>query len=249
MSATRRNLAKILTQVRDGEISVQEALERLGEVGYDDLGFAKVDVHRWERRGAPEIIFCEGKTADQVVEIAKALDRAGQNVFCTRVPPEMARSVKRRIKGLKHNKVARTLFKENTPVRRKKGLVAVVCGGTSDIPVAEEAAVTAEVLGSPVARIYDVGVAGLHRLLAQSAKLRKARVIVAVAGMEGALPSVVAGLVEAPVVAVPTSVGYGASFSGLAPLLSMLNTCSSGVAVVNIDNGFGAGYFAHLVNT
>jgi len=248
MSATRRRLEKILADVRAGRLSVKDAIERLGRVGFEELGFAKVDIHRHERRGAAEVVLCEGKTADQVVEIVRALDRAGQNIFCTRAAPELARAVKRRFRGLTHNPIARTLIKENAPVPKKEGTVAVVCGGTSDLPVAEEAAVTAEVLGSHVARLYDVGVAGIHRLLSKSDALRGASVIVAVAGMEGALPSVVAGLVEAPVIAVPTSVGYGASFGGLAALLAMLNACSSGVAVVNIDNGFGAGYFAHLVN-
>ena len=248
MGATRRRLAKILADVRRGRLSVEDAIERLGRIGYEDLGFATLDVHRPERRGAAEIVFCEGKTSDQIVEIIRALDRAGQNIFCTRVSAETARAVKRRFRGLTHNPTARTLAKQNTPVVKKEGTVAVICGGTSDLSVAEEAAVTVEVLGSPVARLFDVGVAGIHRLLSESKTLRSARVIVAVAGMEGALPSVVAGLVEAPVIAVPTSVGYGASFGGLAALLAMLNTCSSGVAVVNIDNGFGAGYFAHLIN-
>jgi len=248
MRTTRRQLEKLLTDVRNERLSIESALEKIARIGYQDLGFAKVDIHRHERRGAAEVVLCERKTPEHIVEIIRALDRVGQNVFCTRVPPDVARAVKRRFRGLVHNPIARTLFKQNAPIPKKKGLVTVVCGGTSDLPVAEEAAVTAEVLGSPVARLHDVGVAGIHRLLSHSEALRKARVIVAVAGMEGALPSVVAGLVEAPVIAVPTSVGYGASFGGLSALLAMLNSCSSGVVVVNIDNGFGAGYFAHLVN-
>jgi len=248
MSITKHQLTKILHAVRDEKITIEAALEQVAEMGYQDLGFAKVDIHRHERRGAAEVVLCEGKTADQIVHIIRALDKAGQNVFCTRVKPEMARAVMRRFRGLTHNKLARTLFKENAPVPRKKGLVAVVSGGTSDLAVAEEAAVTAEVMGSPVARLHDVGVAGIHRLLSKSDVLRSANVIIAVAGMEGALPSVVAGLVHAPVIAVPTSVGYGASFGGLSALLAMLNSCSSGIVVVNIDNGFGAGYFAHLIN-
>ena len=248
MSITHRQLRKILTDVHDGSLSIDSAMTRLGQVGYEELGFAKVDIHRRERRGAAEVVFCEGKTVEQIVEIVRALDRAGQNLYCTRVADAAARAIRRQVRGLKHNPIARTLHKINTPPKMKDGLVTVVCGGTSDLPVAEEAAVTLEVLGSPVERVYDVGVAGIHRLLGQSETLRRAKVIVAVAGMEGALPSVVAGLVEAPVIAVPTSVGYGASFGGLAALLAMLNSCSSGVSVVNIDNGFGAGYFAHLVN-
>jgi NCAIR mutase (PurE)-related protein len=248
MSMTRRSLRKVLSDVRDGRVSIDKALERIGQVGYEDLGFAKVDLHRRERRGTAEVVLCQSKTADQIVEIIRALDKAGQNVFCTRLEPEVARSVRRRFRGLRYNKIARTLFKENAPIPKKKGTVAVVCAGTSDLPVAEEAAVTLEVLGSPVERLYDVGVAGIHRLLGQGDVLRRASVIIVVAGMEGALPSVVGGLVEAPVIAVPTSVGYGASFGGLSALLAMLNSCSTGVTVVNIDNGFGAGYFAHLVN-
>jgi len=248
MSMTRRQLGKILAAVRQKRLSVEVALERVARLGYEDLGFAKVDIHRQHRRGAAEVVLCERKSPEHILEIIRALDRAGQNIFCTRVSPEAAHAVKRRFRGLTHNPIARTLFKQNAPIPKKEGLVAIVCGGTSDLSVAEEAAVTAEILGSPVARIPDVGVAGIHRLLSHSEVLRKARVIVAVAGMEGALPSVVAGLVEAPVIAVPTSVGYGASFGGLAALLAMLNSCSSGIVVVNIDNGFGAGYFAHLIN-
>ncbi|MCX8037381.1 MAG: nickel pincer cofactor biosynthesis protein LarB [Candidatus Sumerlaeia bacterium] len=245
---TRQQLVRILEAVRSGGLSVEDALEKVAQVGYEDLGFAKVDLHRRQRRGTAEVVLCERKAPEHIVEIVRALDRAGQNIFCTRISPEAARYVMRRVKGLRHNKTARTLYKENHPIPRKKGLVVVVAAGTSDYPVAEEAAVTAEVLGSPVAQLHDVGVAGIHRLLSKSELLRSANVIVAVAGMEGALPSVVAGLVEAPVIAVPTSVGYGASFGGLAALLAMLNSCSSGIAVVNIDNGFGAGYFAHVIN-
>jgi len=248
MSITRRQLEKILDDVRRDRVSIEDALERIAKIGYQDLGFAKVDIHRHERRGTAEVVLCERKTPEHILEIIRTLDRAGQNVFCTRVSPDVAAVVKRKFRGLAHNEMARTLFKQNTPVPKKEGLVAVVSGGTSDLSVAEEAAVTAEVLGSPVARLHDVGVAGIHRLLSHSEVLRSARVIVAVAGMEGALPSVVAGLVEAPVIAVPTSVGYGASFGGLSALLAMLNSCSSGIVVVNIDNGFGAGYFAHLIN-
>ena len=248
MSITRKQLHRILSDVRDERISIESALEQVARIGYEDLGFAKVDIHRHERRGTAEVVLCERKTPDQIVEIIRALDRAGQNVFCTRIKPDVARVVRRRFRGLKHNPMARTLFKQNAPIPKKQGTVVVVSGGTSDLSVAEEAAVTAEVLGSPVARLHDVGVAGIHRLLSKSDILRSANVVVAVAGMEGALPSVVAGLIAAPVIAVPTSVGYGASFGGLSALLAMLNSCSTGIVVVNIDNGFGAGYFAHLIN-
>jgi len=249
MTGTRKKLEKILAAVRDGALTPEAALDQIGRAGFDDLGFAKVDLHRRERRGAAEVVLCQSKTADQIVEIIGALDRAGENIYCTRVPADVAAEIIGRFPGLRHNIIARTLYKENHPIKRKKGLIVVICAGTSDLPVAEEAAETAEVLGSEVSRIFDVGVAGIHRLLSHSDDLRKGSVVVAVAGMEGALPSVVAGLVCAPVIAVPTSVGYGAAFGGLAALLAMLNACSTGVAVVNIDNGFGAGYFAHLVNS
>ena len=241
-------IQKLLEEVRTGNLEVGAAMERLKSLPFEDLGFAKVDLHRRLRRGAAEVVYAEGKSPEQVIAIVERLLGAGQNVLVTRVTPEMYVEVAPKLPGLHYNATARTMVKKHER-HVEVGNVMVLCAGTSDMPVAEEAAVTAEVLGSRVERAYDVGVAGMHRLLAQGERLTKARVLVVCAGMEGALPSVVAGLVAVPVIAVPTSVGYGASFGGLAALLAMLNSCASGVSVVNIDNGFGAGYLAHLINT
>ena len=241
-------LRKLLEAVQAGERPVKEALKELATAPIADLGFARLDLERPKRRGIPEVIYCANKTAPQVIAIVRAMNKAKQNVLCTRVDEAMARTVRRAVKGLKYHAEARTLVKMNSRPKAERGSIMIACAGTSDIPVAEEAAVTAEFLGNPVVRAFDVGVAGIHRLLAESENLRAANVIIVCAGMEGALPSVVAGLVSAPVIAVPTSVGYGASFGGLAALLGMLNSCSSGVAVMNIDNGFGAAVFANAVN-
>ncbi len=213
-----------------------------------DLGFARIDLDRQRRRGVPEVVFGPGKSPEQIAAILKRLNAAGQNGCATRVPPEAAVQILTALPRAVYHESARMLTRDVRPLPRKRGCVAVVCAGTTDIPVAEEAALTAERLGSRVDRIYDVGVAGLHRLLRRAEALRAARVLVVVAGMEGALPSVVAGLVNRPVIAVPTSVGYGASFGGLAALLAMLTSCASGVTVVNIDNGFGAGVAAAMIN-
>ena len=214
----------------------------------DDLHFAKPDYDRQKRRGMPEVIYGAGKTASQIAAIMRALNAAGQNSFATRVTPEQAAAVCAELPGAVYRDDARILTCDVVALPERVGKVAVLCAGTSDLPVAEEAAVTAERLGANVERIFDVGVAGLHRLLSRMERFADARVIVVVAGMEGALPSVVAGLIDKPVIAVPTSVGYGASFQGLAALLGMLNSCASGVTVVNIDNGFGAGVAAALIN-
>jgi NCAIR mutase (PurE)-related protein len=229
-------------------LTVDAAAEKLSELPYADLGFAKVDLHRRLRRGVAEVIYCEGKTAQQVAAIAERIDRAGQTVLGTRASEEAFRVCQEAVPGVEYNAVARCFYKVNEAAQPRPGRVVVVCAGTSDLPVAEEAAVTAETLGNPVDRVYDVGVAGIHRLLGEAHVFEKARVAIAVAGMEGALPSVVGGLVKCPVVAVPTSVGYGAAFGGLAALLGMLNSCASNVTVVNIDNGFGAAYVANLIN-
>jgi hypothetical protein len=213
-----------------------------------DLGYAKLDLDRHRRRGLPEVIYGAGKTAEQIVAIFHAMAKAGQNAFATRVCAERAAAVKKVFPDARYDATARVLTRDIVPLPKKHGKVAVLCAGTSDMPVAEEAAITAERMGARVIRIYDVGVAGLHRLTSRVGQLSGAHAIVVVAGMEGALPSVVAGLVDCPVVAVPTSVGYGASFHGLAALLGMLNSCSSGVTVVNIDNGFGAGVAAAMIN-
>ncbi len=213
-----------------------------------DLGFAQVDTHRALRKGFPEVIFGEGKTPAQVLKITQKLLQREQRVLITRVNPDHARMLRKRNKHAVHHQLARCVTIDKQPLPKRAGTIAVVCAGTSDLPVAEEASVTAEIMGNRVLRIADVGVAGLHRLLGRVAELQSANVLIVVAGMEGALPSVVAGLVSKPVIAVPSSVGYGASFGGLAALLAMLNSCASGVTVVNIDNGFGAGYAASQIN-
>lgn len=242
-------LKALLQRVHSGEESVDEAMKEISKLPYADLGYAKVDLHRRIRRGVAEVIYCEGKTHEQVCAIVERLGEANQTILGTRAPKEMYDAVTKVIPDLEYNAAARCFYRrgeEKGPQR--KGTVAIACAGTSDLPVAEEAAVTAEVLGNDIQRIYDVGVAGIHRLLGESHQLEGAACVVAVAGMEGALPSVVAGLVSCPVIAVPTSVGYGAAFGGLAALLGMLNSCSSNVTVVNIDNGFGAAYNANLIN-
>jgi len=245
----RRALGEMLESVRRGETSIETALDRLRDLPYADLGFAQIDHHRALRRGIPEIVFGAGKTAEQIVAIFRELDDKGASVLATRVSAEHAAALVAALPAVRHDPVARTALLARKPIdRRGRGVVAVVTAGTSDIPVAEEAAVTAEALGNEVARIYDVGVAGIHRVLSRRVVLESAAVLVVVAGMEGALPSVVAGLVSKPVIAVPTSIGYGASFGGIAALLAMLNSCASGVTVVNIDNGFGAAYAASLIN-
>lgn len=244
-------LKTLLERVARGEVSVETATRELQEqlvTGYVELLHTKVDVHRQHRRGVPEVIYGAGKSPEQILASVRRLDEAGQVVLCTRVTPEAAKYVTSRHPGLIYDEVARVLAKPR-PDSSSHGLIAVLSAGTSDQPVAEEAAVCAQIMGNKVERVYDVGVAGLHRLMnAASSILRQARAIIVVAGMEGALPSVVAGLVAAPVIAVPTSIGYGASFGGIAALLGMLNSCAGGVAVVNIDNGFGAALIAHFIN-
>ena len=244
-------LESILSAVRSGEISVREAVARLRNLPYEDIGFAKIDHHRRIRTGFPEAVFCQGKSPAQVADIVTRLAEHNPVVLATRAEKDAFAAVKRALPEAVYHEAAKMIVvRKDVPApKRKSGkYVLVISAGTADIPVAEEAAVTAEAMGSRVERAYDVGVAGLHRLFDQKEKLENANVIVVVAGMEGALASVVGGLVQKPVIAVPTSIGYGASFQGLAALLSMLNTCAEGVAVVNIDNGFGAGYFAHIIN-
>lgn len=228
-------------------MSVDEALARLRDLPYESMGFAELDHHRALRTGYPEVILGLGKTAEQIAAIAESIAARSERLLVTRADVEAYHAVKERVPDAVYHAAARAITLDRAKERKLPG-VAVCCAGTSDMPVAEEAAVTAELMGSAVERLYDVGVAGLHRLLDKRETLRSANAIVAVAGMEGALPSVVAGLVSAPVIAVPTSIGYGASFKGLAPLLAMLNACAAGVAVVNIDNGFGAGYMAAVIN-
>jgi len=241
------NLNQILDGVRSGRITVEAAMEKLRGLPFEDIDFAKIDLHRSLRTGFPEVIYCPGKTIDQIREIASRIMQHHQNILATRAERFVYEGIRETIKDCEYHETARIVVIKPRAVQRT-GNIAVLCAGTSDIPVGEEAAVTAEVLGNRVQRIYDVGVAGLHRLLSVREKLFKARVTVVVAGMEGALASVVGGLVSCPIIAVPTSVGYGASFGGLAALLAMLNSCASGVSVVNIDNGFGAGFQAGLIN-
>lgn len=242
-------LRALLHAVAMGKLTAEEAEQRIHEQQVDDLGFATLDLQRQLRRGRPEVILCEPKTAEQVVAIARRLADAGQNVLMTRLTPQQEAAVLAAFPAEKlvHSPEARLIHLVRQAPAKKTGVVAVLAAGTSDLPVAEEAACTAEALGSTVERAYDVGVAGLHRLLRRAELLTRAKVIVVVAGMEGALPSVVSGLVAAPVIAVPTSVGYGANLGGVAALLTMINGCSPGVSVVNIDNGFGAGYLADLI--
>ncbi len=248
MVGMKKRLEEILKQVQAGTLSPAEALDRLKDYPYCDLDFAKVDHHREVVKGAPEIIFGLGKTPAQIRRIAREILKKGSNLLITRVGPEVWSEIRPALRGAVYNEAARTVSRVQTPPPKGAGLVVVLTAGTSDIPVAEEAAVTSEILGNQTERIYDVGVAGIHRLFGEIDRIRRARVVITVAGMEGALPSVVAGLVKVPVVAVPTSIGYGASFKGLAALLAMLNSCPGGVAVVNIDNGFGAAYLASLIN-
>jgi len=249
----RAQIESLLNEVREGRTEVNDALARLRDMPFEDIGFAKVDHHRALRTGMPEVIFSAGKTPAQVAQIFARMAQHGGNVLATRASAEMFRAV-RELESFgaqqraEYHETARCITLTQSPAAPGKGAIAVVCAGTSDLPVAEEAAVTARLMGNTVELIADVGVAGIHRLLAQRGSLQSARVLIVCAGMEGALPTVVAGLVNAPVLAVPTSVGYGASFGGVAALLSMLNTCSPNVSVVNIDNGFGAACNASLIN-
>lgn len=245
---TSAEALELLEQFRAGKASSRKVLQAFQVAPVADLGFAQVDTHRALRKNFPEVIYGAGKTPEQVVGIAAKLFEQSRRVLATRITPEHAAALRKRFKNAVHHPLARCVTIEKTPLPKRQGFIAVICAGTSDLPVAEEAAVTAEVMGNRVERLRDIGVAGLHRLLARLDVLQNANAIVAVAGMEGALPSVVAGLVPKPVIAVPTSIGYGASFGGIAALLGMLNSCATGVTVVNIDNGFGAGYAASQIN-
>ena len=241
-------LFQILEKVKSGDLPVMQALEELRILPYEKLGFANIDHHRGLRLGFPEVIFGQGKTGEQIVSVTERLLKSSQKILITHVSAEIFNELKVKVTDAIYNPASRTITVNRSRNRRPKPGITVVTGGTSDIAVAEEAAVTAELMGNKVERFFDIGIAGLHRVLDKLPELRKSRVIVVVAGMEGALASVIGGLVSAPIIAVPTSVGYGASFKGLAPLLTMLNSCAPGVAVVNIDNGFGAGYLAGMIN-
>ena len=243
------NIKHLLQSVKDGALSIDAAMQHLKQLPYQDLGCAQVDHHRELRQGMPEVLFGEGKTVEQIVLIMTAMSGKGSNILVTRLDQEKSRQIISEFPAANYHAEARCLTLENKPAeQRGKGTILVISAGTSDIPVASEAVVTAGFLGNNVEQIFDVGVAGIHRLLARGEQLAAASVIIVVAGMEGALPSVVGGLVDKPVIAVPTSVGYGASFGGIAALLGMLNSCAAGVTVVNIDNGFGAACAASLIN-
>ena len=246
-------MKNLLSKVQSGEIAIDEAMESLRNFPYEDIGCAKLDSHRTIRTGYPEVVFCQGKTTKQIIDILNKLTNHGTCIMATRADKQVFDDVKKEIPDVIYHEAARIIQvgkpeKSKEELKKEKNYIFVLSAGTADIPVAEEAVITATLMGSRVEAAYDVGVAGLHRLLDQKEILFGANVIVAAAGMEGALASVVGGLVSRPVVAVPTSIGYGASFNGLAALLSMLNSCAAGISVVNIDNGFGAGYLAHLIN-
>lgn len=243
-----KSIRKLFEEVRRGKISPDDAVERLRHLPFEDLGFAKIDHHRALRVGMPEVVFGERKTPAQVAAIFKRLAQHGANVLATRTTKRQFAAVRKAVRGAKYEAAARAIVLRRDGMKYGKGLITVISAGTSDLPVAEEAVVTAEIMGNEVERLYDVGVAGIHRLLAHRKAIIRSRVVIVCAGMEGALPSVVGGLVGVPVIAVPTSVGYGAAFGGMAALLGMMNSCASNVSVVNIDNGFGAGYVASLIN-
>jgi NCAIR mutase (PurE)-related protein len=240
-------MKKLLQDYKKGKVSLSTVLQKLRTLPYDDLEFAKLDTHREIRKGFPETIFCQGKTIPQISQILQKLPK-DQNILLTKANKNVSTSVKKLYPAAQYNGAAKTIVIQRNKPKRKKGTILVLTAGTSDIPIAEEAIVTAELMGNKVEKVYDVGVAGVHRLFDIKDKIFHANVIIVIAGMEGALASIVGGLASKPVIAVPTSVGYGASFQGIAPLLTMLNCCAEGVVVVNIDNGFGAGYFASLIN-
>ncbi|MBI5327446.1 MAG: nickel pincer cofactor biosynthesis protein LarB [Deltaproteobacteria bacterium] len=242
-------LKKLIGNIKKGRIDIPQALEALKMLPFEEMEFATLDTHRSLRQGFPEVILGQGKTAAQIITIIKRMKDKKENILATRVDVVKAKAIRKVVPLAVYSEVARTLFIKSHPIKIiGKGSILVICAGTSDIPIAEEAAITVEVMGNKVDRLYDVGVAGIHRLLHKKEKILSANVLIVVAGMEGALPSVVGGLVSRPVIAVPTSVGYGANLGGLTTLLAMLNSCAAGVTVVNIDNGFGAGYAASLIN-
>jgi NCAIR mutase (PurE)-related protein len=248
VSLNAKSIRLLLKDVRSGKLSPDDAVDKLRNLPFEDLGFAKIDHHRHLRVGMPEVVFSPGKTPDQAAEIFKHLAKHAPNVLATRASAEQFRAVKKMVRGVRFERAAKAIVLQRDRQNYGKGKISVISAGTSDIPVAEEAVLTAELMGNAVERFYDVGVAGIHRLLAHRHAISQSRVAIVCAGMEGALPSVVGGLVGIPVIAVPTSVGYGASFQGMAALLGMMNSCASNVSVVNIDNGFGAGYVATLIN-
>lgn len=241
-------MKKMLQDYKNGKIGLSDVLEKIKNLPYEDLEFAKVDNHRHIRKGFPETIFCQGKTTEQILKIIETMSKNNHSILATKANKKIYTAVKKKYPDAEYNSLAKTIVIKKEKMKQKKGNLLVITAGTSDIPIAEEAVVTAELMGNTVEKAYDVGVAGVHRLFDIKDKIFQANVIIVVAGMEGALASIVGGLTPKPVIAVPTSVGYGASFKGIAPLLTMMNTCAEGVVVVNIDNGFGAGYFASLIN-
>ncbi|MDG6228718.1 MAG: nickel pincer cofactor biosynthesis protein LarB [Candidatus Thermoplasmatota archaeon] len=238
----------MLEDYKKGIIPLNKILEKLERLPYEDLGFAKIDTHRIIRKGFPETVYCKGKTITQIIDILKTMNTDDQNILATKANKKIYTSIKKVFSNAEYNEEAKTIIIKNEVIKQKKGTILVITAGTSDIPIAEEAVVTASIMGNTVIKAYDVGVAGIHRLFDIKDKMDQSNVIIVVAGMEGALASIVGGLTSKPVIAVPTSVGYGSSFQGIAPLLTMMNSCAEGVVVVNIDNGFGAGYFASLIN-
>jgi len=244
----KESIEKLLTDVKEGRVSIDDALRVLKRLPFEDIGFAKIDTHRDLRRGFPEVILCQGKSLEQISQIVEKIMSKDDVIMASRASREVYEAIKKVDVNAVYYETARIVLIGKKKEIKTDKIVLIISAGTSDIPVAEEAAVTAEIMGNPVERVYDIGVAGMHRLLGHQEEIFRANVLVVVAGMEGALASVIGGLVDRPVIAVPTSVGYGASFDGLAALLSMLNCCAPGVTVVNIDNGFGAGYFAGLIN-
>jgi len=244
----KESIEKLLTDVKEGRVSIDDALRVLKRLPFEDIGFAKIDTHRDLRRGFPEVILCQGKSLEQISQIVEKIMSKDDVIMASRASREGYEAIKKVDVNAVYYETARIVLIGKKKEIKTDKIVLIISAGTSDIPVAEEAAVTAEIMGNPVERVYDIGVAGMHRLLGHQEEIFRANVLVVVAGMEGALASVIGGLVDRPVIAVPTSVGYGASFDGLAALLSMLNCCAPGVTVVNIDNGFGAGYFAGLIN-
>ncbi|MEA1939158.1 MAG: nickel pincer cofactor biosynthesis protein LarB [Candidatus Caldatribacteriota bacterium] len=244
----KKDIEKLLEQFKSGQIEKSDVLEKLKHFPYDDIDFAKIDNQRHLRKGFPEVIFCQGKSAEQIEKICKRIKETGGKIIATRANDEIHQKIKKIVPEIKYFKEAGIVAEKVEEKKISSKFILVVSGGTADIPVAEEAGVMAELMGNRVERLYDVGVAGIHRLLDNSKKLVSANVLIVVAGMEGALPSVVGGLVDKPIIALPTSVGYGANFKGLSALLTMLNSCAPGIAVVNVDNGFGAGYMAGLIN-
>ena len=241
-------MKKMLIDYKNGKISLKEILEKIKKLPYEDIEFAKIDTHRKLRKGFPETVFCKGKTIPQILKIIENMNKENHNILATKANEKIFKAVKKKFPQAKYKNDARMIIIKKEKIKSKKGKILIITAGTSDIPVAEEAVVTAELMGNKVEKVYDIGVAGLHRLFDIKDKIFDANVIIVIAGMEGALASIIGGLTSKPVIAVPTSIGYGANFKGIAPLLTMMNCCAEGVVVVNIDNGFGAGYFASLIN-